>query len=90
MSGKTIHMCLSVRGALNWNARELRSATTWCLKDDGSRYTSAELRNALMDELAQGHEVLPMSPDCDGFDFKTGCPGHPSRDSLPLDRETER
>lgn len=72
----TVHCCLSVRGALNWNKRELKRATTWITRNDGSRYTVDELRNALMDELAQGHEVVPMG-DCDDFDFKTGCRGHP-------------
>ena len=29
-----------------------------------------------MDHLAQGHEVIPFGPACEGFDCKTGCPGH--------------
>lgn len=72
---RTIHMCLSVRGALNWDKRRLKNATKWITKEDGSHYTPDELRSALMDELAQGHEVIPMG-ECDDFDFKTGCRGH--------------
>lgn len=68
-------MCLSVRGALNWNKAKLRNATKWITRDDGTRYTPDELRSALMDELAKGHEVIPMGT-CDNFDFKTGCRGH--------------
>jgi hypothetical protein len=46
-------------------------------KEDGTRYTSVhEFRNALMDELSQGHEVIPMGDACEGFDYRSGCPGH--------------
>jgi hypothetical protein len=70
-------MCLSVRGALNWPMKEQKRALKWCSREDGTKYLSvAELRQALMDELAQGHEVLPMSAECEGFDYKKGCPGH--------------
>ena len=30
-----------------------------------------------MDELGLGHEVLPTVDDCEGFDYKEGCQGHP-------------
>ncbi len=74
---RTVHVCLSVRGALNWSRRELKRATRWIFRDDGSRYTPDELREALMDELAQGHEVIPMAQECEGFDYSGGgCPGH--------------
>lgn len=73
---KTIHLCVSVRGMLRWDRRETKRNLKSITKKDGSRYGSVEeFRNALMDELAAGREVLPMGP-CDGFDFKTGCPGH--------------
>lgn len=74
--GTTIHMCLSVRGLLSWNRRELKQATKWITPTGGGRYTVEQLRDALMDELAQGHEKLPYGEMCEGFDFKTGCPGH--------------
>jgi len=89
--GRTIHMSLSVRGALKWPPAKFREATEWITKSDGSRFTPAELRDALLDELAQGHEVIPMAENCEGFDFKTGCPGHvtpqPPEDLEPLPEE---
>jgi hypothetical protein len=72
-----IHMSLDVRGALGWSKRQLRDACDWMKRADETRYTPFELREALMDELAQGHEFLPCSKDCVGFDYATGCPGHP-------------
>ena len=73
---KTIHMCASVRGMLNWPQSEFKRALRYMIKSDGTKFSSVpELRNALMDELAQGHEVIPTGP-CEGFDYKTGCPGH--------------
>lgn len=37
--------------------------------------TAKQVRKMLQDELALGHEVIPMG-DCDNFDWKTGCKGH--------------
>ena len=73
--GKTIHLCQSVRGALRWSAKEMREACKWTTKDDGSRFTPDELRDAFMDELAKGHEVIKTG-ECDNFDYKKGCLGH--------------
>lgn len=74
---RTTHMCISVRGMLNWNRAEAKRLMKSITKSDGTRYTSwDELRNELMNELSQGHEVLPMGEACEGFDYKTGCPGH--------------
>lgn len=79
MPAKTIHMCLSVRGALNWPLREQKRMLRSMTKNDGTRFRDvAELRNALIDELAKGHEVIPMSAECDNFDWKKGCQGHAS------------
>jgi hypothetical protein len=71
----TIHTCLSVRGALRWDKRTFRNATKWLTRKDGSRYTVEQLRDALMDELAKGHEVIPAGA-CDNFDYTKGCRGH--------------
>lgn len=68
------HLCLSVRGALNQPKRQLKG---WLRDDDGKLLTPDEARNALMDELAKGREVLPIG-ECDNFDYKTGCRGHPA------------
>ena len=75
MSTKTVHMSLSVRGALkNMTRKELAGMFT---HDDGRRMTADEARDALMDELAKGHEVIPFGPSCEGFDYSGGgCPGH--------------
>lgn len=69
----TIHMCISVRGVLRWPKRQLRGLFV----DENGRKTSAdESRELLLDHLSQGHEVLPMGVECEGFDYKRGCPGH--------------
>jgi hypothetical protein len=73
--GQTIHMSISVRGMLNWPKGEFKKACKWITKKDGTPFTPAELKEALYDELAKGHEVIPMG-ECDNFDHKTGCRGH--------------
>ena len=71
------HMCISVRGLLRHSAAEMKRYIKSITKDDGTPFSSVdEYRNALLDEIAKGHEVLPMSKDCDNFDFKKGCQGH--------------
>ncbi len=67
------HLCLDLRGALmNWSDRELANAIT---HDNGKKMTAREAKNALMDEIAKGREVIPCAP-CDNFDYQTGCQGH--------------
>jgi hypothetical protein len=74
---KTIHMCVSVRGMLNWTAAETKRNLCSITKSDGSRYASVgEFKNELLDEISRGHEVIPIGEACEGFDYKTGCPGH--------------
>jgi hypothetical protein len=41
--------------------------------------TPAQVRNAMYDELAKGHEVLPLG-ECDNFDFIKGCQGHVTKE----------
>jgi hypothetical protein len=72
-------MCLSVRGALRWSKRRLAGMFR---HETGRRMNGDEAREALFDELAHGHEVIPMSK-CEGFDFVTGCPGHERAEELP-------
>jgi hypothetical protein len=70
-------MCISVRGMLHWSEAETRRNLKSITKNDGTRYVSvAEFKNSLMDELAAGHEKLPLGEPCEGFDYKHGCPGH--------------
>ena len=75
-----VHVCMSVRGALNWNKAELKRNARAMSDKDGNPMTPDAVRSALMDELAQGHEVIPLG-ECDNFDFKTGCKGHEDKDS---------
>lgn len=63
-------MRLDIRGALR-NPDALRSFT----RDDGTEASEEESRAFLLTKFAQGHDFLPMG-DCEGFDPKTGCPGH--------------
>lgn len=72
MVGETRHMSFSVRGALLLSKREMEGVFR---HDDGRLMTPDEARTELMDHLAAGHEKLPIG-ECEGFDFKTGCPGH--------------
>ena len=75
------HVCISVRGILNWNKTYTRRMLKTMTKSDGSRFTSVdEFRQSVMDELAKGHEVLPFGDPCEGFDYVKGCPGHPISD----------
>jgi hypothetical protein len=73
MSAKTMHMSLSVRGALKWPARMRRGL----FRDiqTGRTLDADEAHERLLDLLSQGVELLPMGK-CDGHNPKTGCPGH--------------
>jgi hypothetical protein len=82
-----MHMCLSVRGALNWKKPEFKKATKWITRTDGTKYTPDQLREALMDELAKGHEVIPMSENCKNFDYKTGCKCASGEDQKQTERQ---
>ena len=73
---RTLHLCLSVRGALRWDKRMMARQAKAARHADGRVLTGEELREHLMDELAQGHEVIPLGAPCEGFDYETGCPGH--------------
>ncbi len=75
METKIVHMCLDVRGALKTMTR--RELAGMFKHDDGRKMTANEAKDALMDELAKGHEVIPFGKACEGFDYSGGgCPGH--------------
>lgn len=76
MSAKTIHTCLSVRGALKWPDAKLRGLVG---DENGDLLEPESVRNWLRDQIAQGREVLPFGKACRGFDYRTGCPGHTIR-----------
>ncbi len=75
---RTIHVCLSVRGALNWTKAEMKRMAPSITVDGKKLRTADEVKNFLLDELSKGHEVLPFG-DCDNFDWKTGCKGHENK-----------
>lgn len=82
---RTTHMCLSVRGALKTMTK--KQLVSMFDHDGGRRMTADEARDALLDELAKGHEVIPFGKACEGFDYSGGgCPGH-LRPSESLERE---
>ena len=76
---KMIHMKMNIRGCLlNWSDAEMRGVFS---DDDGSELSPREAKSMLLDELSQGHEVLPLGKACEGFDYSgPGCPGHPMPD----------
>ena len=72
---RQVHLCLSVRGALNQTKAEMKRMAPSITVDGKQLRTANEVREFLLDELAQGHEMLPFG-ECDNFDWKTGCKGH--------------
>ena len=81
MTSQIRHLCLSVRGSLFKNDKELLRSFKNCITtDEGKTLTTViEIRNFFYDELTKGHEVIPMT-ECDNFDYKTGCKGHVNRE----------
>lgn len=71
---RVVHLSLSVRGALMWKDSQLRGL--FRIFQGGACLDASEAREHLMDCLASGQEFIPLGP-CEGFDPKTGCPGHP-------------
>jgi hypothetical protein len=69
----TVHCCLDIRGALR-PGQHVRGM----LRDPqtGRVLPAREVREWLMDRLAEGKRVLPFGEPCEGFSFQTGCPGH--------------
>lgn len=74
MASTLRHMCIDVRGVLNWKSNKL---TKLFVNDDGSKATIHEVRNYLYDKLKEGFEVIPLGNECDNFDKVKGCLGHP-------------
>lgn len=74
----TVHMSQSITGPLrNWKSKDWKNATNWITHKDGSKYTPDELKSVFLEELAKGHECVPIG-ECDNFDYKNGCMGHPT------------
>lgn len=73
---KIYHMGTCVRGMLRWPKKKLKNAIKYASKNDGTKFNSVdELIDCLMDELSQGHEIIPIC-ECDNWDWKHGCMGH--------------
>ena len=77
---RVIHVCQSVRGALmNWRDEEWQDCCTDLAT--GRTLTPREVKEAFLDELSKGHEVIPFGEPCEGFDYSGGgCPGHESEE----------
>jgi hypothetical protein len=75
MANRILHGCVDIRGVLNWGNNDLKKLFK---AKDGKEFSAEEIRNFLYDKLGEGHEVLPIGEPCEGFDIKTGCPGHPA------------
>lgn len=73
---RRFHVCMSVKGALSQSDRDLKP---WvgCIEHNGVKCrTVHEARQFLIDALGEGWEYLPPT-ECDNFDPKKGCLGHP-------------
>lgn len=72
------HLAQDIEGAIrNWKfPKDYRNVFK---KDDGTFSTPEETRSYLFDKLREGKHLLPIG-NCEGFDFVTGCPGHPATD----------
>lgn len=68
------HMCVDITGVLRWSDRDLSKLFT----ENGATKPGSYIRDWLKLQLAQGKQVLPMSEECDGFSYQSGCPGHPA------------
>jgi hypothetical protein len=75
-------MCQSVGGPLrNWSGKQWNDATEWITRDDGTKFANGEeLELRFQQLLDSGKEVIPIGEECDNFDFKKGCLGHPVPD----------
>lgn len=73
---RVIHCCLDLRGFLR-SAKFPGGYRGMFQHDDGRPMTPEEAHDALLDEVARGHVVIPFGKACDGFDYSGGgCPGH--------------
>jgi len=69
------HLAIDIQGLLD-NCK--RRKITFMNHDDGSRMTDREARDYIAARQAEGHKLMSMSNECEGFDpFEKGCPGHP-------------
>jgi hypothetical protein len=72
----TIHVSVSIRGLITQLSRSRARYSKLVSDDAGNPMTRLAALNQLMDELAKGHEYLPIGEPCIGFSYITGCLGH--------------
>lgn len=66
------HIHLDIAGAM-------RRPKGWvnCITYKGRLLTTPrEVKDFFKYQLMLGRRVLPLSDECEGFDYQTGCPGH--------------
>ena len=68
------HMSICIRGVLNWKPNKLQLLFEG---DKGEKLSVDEIKKYLYDKISEGFEYLPISEECDNFDPKKGCLGHP-------------
>lgn len=78
---KRMHVSMSVRGAIGLPDSELKSWVGCFRYDDTGEPLKnvREIRLALAEALAEGYEYI-KNTECDNFDPKCGCLGHPKRE----------
>lgn len=78
MSTRTLHVSLSIRGALaTWKPSDFEGLLV--NSETGEKLSPEDAKRALLDQLANGRECLPFGDPCEGFDYGGGgCPGHPT------------
>jgi hypothetical protein len=69
------HMSISVEGALR-NAKPAKMKG-WMTDDNGRDLSGKEVHAHFLKARFEGKRVLPMSDECENFNYETGCPGHP-------------
>jgi hypothetical protein len=62
--GRTTYMCMSVRGGIRHLQSLRKNQKTYMTDDQGRALSRDEAINAMMDELAKGREVIPMTTQC--------------------------
>lgn len=77
---RTIHLSLSIRGALASGYSGLKNWRGAITVDGKTLQTVQEIQEFFFDQLAMGRELLPFG-ESDNFDYKTGCKGHSQPDN---------
>lgn len=73
----TYHIHISVRDLLTRNQRDFKKQIGLFSDENGKPVSVDQAKSFLLDELSQGHEVIPIGK-CSNFNYQTGCKGHPS------------